>query len=828
VTKDSNDRPVPADYSLQVVDESIYAIRSDTTEDIRGFFYGPKRNQVSTTHTEDLDRQIQSAAARVQRKEMRDMDTLANKAEAAGIKLRRDFRDTAFWAPSLQTDETGRGSSSFKLPDNLTQWRATVRAVGSNTSVGQATNADLRVSKPLIASLNLPRFVTKGDTFRIIAVVRNTSDHVQSVSLEVQTEGGIELTSKPATQISIPAKGEWRYDIEAAAAQEGTASLLMIAKGSTDSDAVLKQLDIQQYATWRTKTDAGTASQSVEGTAAFPTGRNSGSESLTFRLSPSLTGMILGSVDQLATYPYGCIEQTTSPTLADLALLRVVNASNSPDQKLTARLDDMIKVGIQRIYNHQNYDGGWGWGDHSEGDLYWTSYVMDALQQAKAAGYAIDDNVMQRGGRQLSAMVMAADDTKPVHKTNQTKDEYEAAVWQYRYNLHAKLQGLVVAAKESPDSWSAAFDRMVTKSDDLGNAGIAMLAMGLDEVGKHAEARSIMNRLMAYRSGQGNFAYWKSDRGSEYGYWYYFGEQDTYATAEVLRAILRMDPKNPVVAKVINWLTANRLGGYWVSTNDTAKIATAFAEYLAANPQRDFHGKVSVLVNGAVAKETDLAASSQPQEIVVTVGADKLTQNRAAWEIRLDGQGEVRYSVTEKYSVPWEQKTATASGIGITRYYYKLGKSITTHTENNYTWSEDAYKLLSAGNAFSPGDEVVVKLIVQSDAPMRHVLLEDPMPAGLEPIDEENSQYLYADWLIGRGDQEEGRFNYYGYAQREQHENRTVMLLEDLGDGRSVFYYVLRAVTPGDFRSAPPVATQMYLPSITGTGTSSAIKVRPK
>ena len=50
--------------------------------------------------------------------------------------VRRDFADSAFWTAKLRTDATGKATTTFKLPDSLTNWRVQVTAVSPKMHVG--------------------------------------------------------------------------------------------------------------------------------------------------------------------------------------------------------------------------------------------------------------------------------------------------------------------------------------------------------------------------------------------------------------------------------------------------------------------------------------------------------------------------------------------------------------------------------------------------------------------------------------------------------------------------------------------------------------------
>jgi len=42
-------------------------------------------------------------------------------------KIRKDFKDTMYWSPTITTGRDGTATIDVTFPDNLTRWRATVR-----------------------------------------------------------------------------------------------------------------------------------------------------------------------------------------------------------------------------------------------------------------------------------------------------------------------------------------------------------------------------------------------------------------------------------------------------------------------------------------------------------------------------------------------------------------------------------------------------------------------------------------------------------------------------------------------------------------------------
>ncbi|MGA4817110.1 alpha-2-macroglobulin family protein [Pseudomonas aeruginosa] len=70
--------------------------------------------------------------------------------------------DTAAWQPELVTDAQGKASFSFRMPDSLTRWRITARAIDDNGQVGQKKQF-LRSEKPLYLKWSGPTRFRQGD-----------------------------------------------------------------------------------------------------------------------------------------------------------------------------------------------------------------------------------------------------------------------------------------------------------------------------------------------------------------------------------------------------------------------------------------------------------------------------------------------------------------------------------------------------------------------------------------------------------------------------------------------------------------------------------------
>ncbi|MDQ3907954.1 MAG: MG2 domain-containing protein, partial [Acidobacteriota bacterium] len=178
-----------AEVSLGVVDEAIYSVSPDNAEDIRRDFYGRRANEVNTTYSTNYSFTGYAGKKPIKLAENKRAYQLAdfkNDANLVEPVVRKLFKDTAYWAPAVTTGRDGKATVNVQLPDNLTTWRATARAVTADTRVGVTTSKVVE-RKDVIIRLATPRFLTAGDTVTISGIAHNylKDDKQTQISLSV-------------------------------------------------------------------------------------------------------------------------------------------------------------------------------------------------------------------------------------------------------------------------------------------------------------------------------------------------------------------------------------------------------------------------------------------------------------------------------------------------------------------------------------------------------------------------------------------------------------------------------------------------------------------
>ncbi|HTG86967.1 MAG TPA: alpha-2-macroglobulin family protein, partial [Pyrinomonadaceae bacterium] len=113
--------------------------------------------------------------------------------------VRKEFRTLAFWQGNLKTGADGKVSFEFVAPDNLTTYR--IVAVGqtkANQFGGDATQT-VKISKPLLIDLALPRFLREGDEVELRAVVRQNFADNDGVTTRCVTDSNLKLLGGDVT-----------------------------------------------------------------------------------------------------------------------------------------------------------------------------------------------------------------------------------------------------------------------------------------------------------------------------------------------------------------------------------------------------------------------------------------------------------------------------------------------------------------------------------------------------------------------------------------------------------------------------------------------------
>jgi uncharacterized protein YfaS (alpha-2-macroglobulin family) len=368
-------KPAPAEVAVGVVDEMIYVLQPEIAPGIDEFFYHPRRNNVRTAVSlsfigYDLaTRQLGALPARRQVNE---------RAIKVLERPRRDNVDTAAWLPNLRTDASGRARFSFTMPDSLTRWRITGRAMVAGTGeagglVGQQT-AWVRSDKAFYAKWTSPDWQRVGDKALASVALFNQGREERSVEWAVSGPGlNLRETVKlkpGANFVTLPLSAEQAGALELA--------LTLRHEGRTVDSlrSPLKRLPLAWTSPREQVLDL------AAGSAALSLPADARRVRVTLAADPAAASFSRW-IDELVDYPYGCVEQTASRLLPlSLALQSLSGGQQALAPQLTQRLAT-ARLALAQMAGPEARFGWWGRG--MAPDAFLTAYAYYADWRATQA-----------------------------------------------------------------------------------------------------------------------------------------------------------------------------------------------------------------------------------------------------------------------------------------------------------------------------------------------------------------------------------------------------------------------------------------------------------
>jgi alpha-2-macroglobulin len=787
---DATNKPVQSELSVALVDKAVLSLIDDRSQSPLGAFYSERGLGVVTSAT--LARSVD-----------RINQQLSPESKGGGggglitEPVRRDFRDNAFWKADVVTDAQGRAQVSIPLPDNLTTWNLTAKGVTTATQVGDA-RVDIVSTKDLLLRPVTPRFFVVGDKAHLEAVVNNNTDNDLSADVRLDAQG-LTLSGSAQQPLTIRAhdKAKVAWDTTVNAANQVVVKFT--TTGGRLQDAVEQTLPVLRPSSPEVVGTAGQVDTQTKEQIQLPATLDKSAGELKLELSPSLAAASRNSLKYLESFDYECSEQTVSKFFPNIATYLALKKFGIDRPDLQANLQTNVSREVQRLYSLQNQDGGWGWWFASQSDNNLTAYALLALYDAKQAGFAIDDNVMKRAQDFLNRSFERQPDVK--------------AIWTFNERAF-----VIFALTETGGNYTSRAVTLFDQRANLANYGKAYLMMAMLKL-KLPQAPTLLSELTSAAIPSATGVHWEE---AQTDYWTM--NTNTRSTALAIMALGRADPKNATLANAVRWLMIARKEGHWQTTQETAWSVIALTEYMQSTGELQASYTYQATVNGKPIGNGNVDKTNVDQPGTFTVAIKDLVQN-AANDLSITrnaGDGRLYYSAFLNYYLPADNLPALNRGIIVARQYEGV----------------DPLTLKPTGQVIQSakiGDYVRVTLAIIAPNDLHYLVLEDPLPAGFEAVDntfktstsaaetpqlkEKQPEKNAADrWFVP----------YWSYwANTQLRDDRVAMFATHLGRGTYEYSYIMRASLAGEFRTLPARAWEMYFPDVFGRTSGTVFKVLP-
>lgn len=778
---DVSGEPRRASVTLWAVDAGVLALTGYRTPDLVEAFYA--RAGLGVTTAESRTRLIgrRSYGTKGQRPGGGGGTDVGDRGS------RTDFRALAVWRGDVVTGADGRATVEFTVPDTLTTYRVMAVAVEGSERFGSA-QAELRVTKPLGLEPALPRFLRPGDAAKAGVVVRNRTGAPREIEVRGRVlDGPVALSGAARRAVTVPAGGSVEVAFDLSASAPGRARLRFDASSpapSPETDALTFPLEVHAIAPTETVATFFSTESEARESIAVPRDVYDATGGLELRLAPSVLVESVDAVRWLDGYRWRCAEQLSSKLLGWSAARRLgpgIGGTVDP-AAVDAAVTDLLST--------QLGDGGFAlWPGSDRPWEFVAPYATWALYEARGSGANIDDRKLDRAANHLSQLLRR--DVWPVGERDGWTTRVLAAFVLARIGRAepAFYQALYDSRKEGRPLWASALlaDAMLVSNPADPRADKIATEISSSLVVETRSARLV-------------------EPLPEWAWWTFWGSGR--ANAAALELLLRRPHGGDLADRLARSVLDDLRTPSRRTTQDTAWSLQALALYR----ERRESGAGTRTATASLAGETVARARFEglddPQKIV-EVPMRGIVGRTLPLEVKVEGSGRVHAAALLSYASSDPSRPATEHGLRLSRRFL----------------AEDG----SSVDRVVAGTEVVLEIALETGAPVKLVVAEAPIPAGLEILD--TSLATTGSRASATEDESLDADRYWwepGFDHVERRDDRVVLFATELPKGATSYRVRCRATTPGRFVVAPGKAEAMYEPEIFGTTSAGIFVVEGK
>lgn len=764
------------------------------------------------------------------------------------VNVRKNLNELAFFYPHLLTDNSGKVSFEFSMPEALTRWKFRSMAHGKKIESGYF-DSEVVTQQELMVTPNPPRFLRQGDKLYFSAKVDNLSDVNQSG--EVRLELTNALNDSIVVKEFISADNKFKFSIP--------------AKKSASFSWELKVPDVTYPIIYKIKAIGEKFTDGEEGMIPVLSRKIFVQESIplwisgigekTFKFDKLLKSeksttlksdkLVLQMVSNPAWYAVQAIPylQKDFPECTDYVFERLyanslgekiidlnpgiekvfnlwkgTDALKSNLQKNTdlkklpleetpwlanAESEEKAKNDIGKFFEKNNLhtelsaaykelearmisNGGWPWIPGGPIDYSTTLYITTGFGKLQKLGVKVKMDLAHKSIAVLDQWIKESYD-KIVHKE---KNHYSHMIAYYLYGRSFFLTEVPVSStnKVAVDYFIDQAKKYWTKLDSRlseAHTAIAATRFGSKDI-TDAIVKSLRERAL-HSAEMG--MYWGDE---EWGYWWYQAPIETQSRiielfSEVLKSEKEIDQMNI-------WLLKQKQTQDWKTSRATADVV-----YTLLNSGSNL---LAPKKNVKVSLGKELI---RPEKVEAGTG---FYEKRFSTNQIKASMGEVKLSKEDK-GIAWG---------GLHWHYFEDIKNITPHKSPlslvKKLWvKRDTKKgptlFPISAEKLSSGETLVVRVELHVDRDMEYVHLKDMRGSGTEPVNVLSS-WKYQDGLA-----------YY----ESTRDTATHFFFAYLPKGDYVFEYELKIFHRGEFQSGIAEIQSLYAPEFSSHSESINLKI---
>jgi uncharacterized protein YfaS (alpha-2-macroglobulin family) len=786
--KDPDGKPLAGEVTLWLVDQAVLALGKEQRLDPVPDFIQPVRSQLAVHDTRNLAFGMLPFAEIPGGDQGTENESLLDRST-----IRKNFKTIPYYNPAIQVGPDGKATVAIQLSDDLTNFKIRAKAASSPERFGFATGT-LAVRLPVIVQPSLPRFVRPGDAFDAVAIGRIVEGKGGPGAAEISVQGAqvsgvnrknfnwiegrpekiafpVEVSTPPAAEAGMAANQQvtFRIAVERSSDQARDAFEVKLPV-RLDRDKVIERF-IKELTPGKPLVIPALAEKARPGSV---------QRSILFSDQPGLVRMAAG-MEFLLEYPYGCTEQQISRARAYIALkkLRTLLHQSGSDPE-AGRIFRDTQQWIAGAIDRNGLVSYWPGGD---GYVSLTAWVVQFLVEAKNAGLPMDAKLLNKllqtldqslrsdygrfiDGEAFSERAWAL---VALAQAGQFNSAYAAELARNAQflNLESLAQVLQAFAAAKPAPSNSTIEQLTR---ELWNGIVVRLYQGREIYGGLQNGRLSSSGLIL--------------------------PSETRTLAEMTRAVIKLQPKNPRLPMLINALVTLGRDDGWGSTNANASALLALSELF--NPP--FAGSSPRTIAVQMGGKTQ-EIKTGPQAPVGYWSGNGMEAGAAT----LATQGALpmiaRYESSYVPQADGSFAAARSNGFVITREMLRIVRP---------EEPPDRIPIAAPGatQAFSIGQVIEEHIQVINPKNRNYVAIMVPLAAGMEPL---NPQLATAPPEAKSAGQLTLKPSYTAFM-----DDYVAFYYDALPAGTYDFYFRTRASIGGSFIQPPAKAELMYDSAVWG------------
>jgi uncharacterized protein YfaS (alpha-2-macroglobulin family) len=672
-----------------------------------------------------------------------------------------------------------QGNARLKLP--LPDFNGTLRVsalVYSDDRYGKRDGEAL-VRAPVVAEAGMPRVLAPGDRGTVSLDVQNFSGAASEFRVRVDGEGPLSVgEGQRRLRLEDGAKATLDFPL---LAQPGNAVAQVRVRVDGGGYAVDRRYELPVRAAWpgvlrvQTRVLENGAPLSLD--ASLAEGLIADTVDVRLQVTASPPIPFASALQGLLDYPYGCAEQTTSKgyaaLLMDDATARRLGARGLDAATRRARLEGAFGR-LAAMQGGSGHFSLWG-GDDSDTEPALTPYIVDFLLDAREAGFAVPDGVLQKALDRLSEDLLAGG---AQFYGRDHRDHLRFANRAYAGYVLARVNRAPLGTLRA----------LYDQEKDTSLTGLPLVQLGLALSLQGDGKRGGAAIADGFARDPDSRPLWLGDYGSRI--------RDDALMIALLHERGQADAKYDARAlDLARELQSRRDGrGYlWLSTQEQMALAR-LGRALDAGDGRQVAGR---LLLGGEGQAVEPGARL----------ARRLDHAALVRGLRFEPDGGPYYASSEVAGIPRQPPAEDRRRVGISRDWF--------HTDGT-PWK---------GGTLKEGEVLVARLTLQAQEAMPDALVTDLLPAGLEAENLNLGDSKQWDGVSIEGVALSERGGQATLRHEEYRDDRYVAALA-LGQGDTArLYYLVRAVTPGVYAVPPPEAEDVGQPTVRGAGVARPAQV---